>query len=546
MRAAAMLVLVVLAVVPLAAAAAQFGSDSTLEANDPILLDGRADSAYVAGVVGFVSSKADTPVSLHLKADEVGLNETTYDPGSCPSGTPLAQPACVGTAPASKTDTLRDAVLTVDAASSAYKVAVSNNRTQGTPSASFGAPGSLVATTGPSSVLGTNAAADHLSPYEADWSGSTARAPGEPFYAADPDAPKLSTTSGGSVSAGQGLRVLLQGVKVHVTGTSAAGQRVDETLDLASSDSKVHFLVVDASGADLAAQSSAPFTGYGLAIADVHGSAQLTKVSGHATVDGHPVDYNTNSDAVLPGPISLGIVKVKPGDTARIVFTLSSTLRVIAPHPDATRQNTAALVAAGAGGAAGAGLLAGLIYFWPRLRFALTALMLPLYSRIERTEVLEHTKRDEIYELIRATPGIHAHEIGEKALIGWGTTVYHLKLLESHGLVVSKKSGRYKRFFVNTGEYTKKKDVYGALRNETAKRVAEFIVEHPGSSQKELCAAVGIQPSLASWHVEKLEGVGLVKRVKDGRQVRYFAGPAWGDLNVQVTPSGGADTPAET
>ena len=41
------------------------------------------------------------------------------------------------------------------------------------------------------------------------------------------------------------------------------------------------------------------------------------------------------------------------------------------------------------------------------------------------------------------------------------------------------------------------------------------------------------------------EGVGLVKRVKDGRQVRYFAGPAWAELNVQITPSG-ADTPAET
>ncbi|HWH08432.1 MAG TPA: MarR family transcriptional regulator, partial [Candidatus Thermoplasmatota archaeon] len=180
------------------------------------------------------------------------------------------------------------------------------------------------------------------------------------------------------------------------------------------------------------------------------------------------------------------------------------------------------------------------------LKLAATLLVLPLYTRIERTAVLEHEKRDEIYELIRTQPGIHAHEIGERAQIGWGTTVYHLKLLEQHSLVVSKKSGRYKRFFVNTGEYTKKKDAYGALRNDTAKAVADFIVNHPGCSQKELCAALGIQPSLASWHVDKLEGVELVKRVKDGRQVRYFAGPAWESLNVRIDPRGGADTPAET
>jgi len=38
-----------------------------------------------------------------------------------------------------------------------------------------------------------------------------------------------------------------------------------------------------------------------------------------------------------------------------------------------------------------------------------------------------------------------------------------------------------------------------------------------------------------------------VKRVKDGRMVRYFAGPAWADLNVRVDPMApGADTPVET
>ena len=34
--------------------------------------------------------------------------------------------------------------------------------------------------------------------------------------------------------------------------------------------------------------------------------------------------------------------------------------------------------------------------------------------------------------------------------------------------------------------------------------------------------------------------------VKDGRMVRYFAGPAWADLNVRVAPLGGGDTPVET
>jgi len=536
-------VLAALLVLPVASAAPV---GSSLEADDPILLTGRTDSGYTPGVVSFVASRPDDALTLTVSARELSYNATTYTPADCPA-TPVPTGTCAPDVQ-SRGDTLRDATVTLVARTSAYKLAVTNDRAQSEASPSFGAPGPLVATTGASTILGANPEADHLSPYEPDWSSSTERLAGEPFYNAAALSVKLSAT-GGTLSAGGGFRALLQGLKVHVEGVSlATGKPVALDLDTATGDDgPVKFLVLEATDGRLAAQSDAPFAGYGASLVDVHGAAQLTRANGTAELGGQSFT-GALGDVTLQGPFEMVMGKAKAGNPPRITFGVSERLRVLdqVPPPAEDKPNPGALVAAGAAGAGGAGLLAAMLYFWPRLKFGLTALLLPLYTRIERTEVLEHQKRDEIYELIRASPGIHAHEIGERATIGWGTTVYHLKLLENHGLVVSKKSGRYKRFFVNTGEYTKKKDVYGALRNETAKNVAQFIVDHPGCSQKELCAAVGIQPSLASWHVEKLEGVGLVKRVKDGRQVRYFAGPAWSDLNVRVDPSGGADGVAET
>jgi DNA-binding transcriptional ArsR family regulator len=340
---------------------------------------------------------------------------------------------------------------------------------------------------------------------------------------------------------------------VRVSGTKADGKEFNEVYDTTweGDAGPWRALVIEVAGGDLQATSSAPFMGFAPAdqrpITDVHARAAFTDATGTISHnDGAGDDAYAGSSVKLDGPLSLRLDKVAGG---RLTYTLSDGLQLgaLADTPEKDKPSPpAALAAAGAAGAGGAGLLIALAYFWPRLKFAWMVAFLPMYTRIERDAVLEHDKRDELYELIRGAPGIHAHEIGEKAHIGWGTTVYHLKLLENHGLIVSKKTGRYKRFFVNTGEYTKKKDLYGALRNETAKAVADHIVNHPGTTQKEMCAALSIQPSLASWHVEKLESVELVKRVKDGRMVRYFAGPAWSELNVRVDPVGGADAPAET
>jgi predicted transcriptional regulator len=176
-------------------------------------------------------------------------------------------------------------------------------------------------------------------------------------------------------------------------------------------------------------------------------------------------------------------------------------------------------------------VLGGLMaWFWPALKFAIA----PLYTRIPTDAVLMHGARENIYRLIREEPGIHAHEVADRLQLGWGTTVYHLKLLERNHLIVSRHEGRYKRFFITGDQHLQHQDAVALLRNATSRSIAGAVAAQPGLIQKQVCQALGLSPSLASWHLQRLEGAGVVKAERQGRVVRYEPGPAWQALQVMA------------
>jgi predicted transcriptional regulator len=52
--------------------------------------------------------------------------------------------------------------------------------------------------------------------------------------------------------------------------------------------------------------------------------------------------------------------------------------------------------------------------------------------------------------------------------------------------------------------------------------VARFIQEHPGAIQKHICQAMGIQASVAHWHVRRLQEAHIIDAIRQGRTVSYF------------------------
>lgn len=160
----------------------------------------------------------------------------------------------------------------------------------------------------------------------------------------------------------------------------------------------------------------------------------------------------------------------------------------------------------------------------------------PLYSRISRSELLENETRADLYETVRANPGLSMQELAEEAKVGWGTVVYHLERLEKNDFVVSRKEGKSRRFFPQGSHDEVDRERLSLLQRDTPRGLLEHLCQHPGTNQKELADALGVAPSTVHKYVKRLQEVDLVVDQRAGREVHYYPGTAATDA-LDATPS---------
>lgn len=158
------------------------------------------------------------------------------------------------------------------------------------------------------------------------------------------------------------------------------------------------------------------------------------------------------------------------------------------------------------------------------LRRFVTLLLAPLAARLEPSKLLDDDTRQRIYETVRAEPGINLRGLADELELAWGTLLHHLHKMEKAHLVVSRRYGKYRRYFINGSTYSKEEQArLAALSTPSTARVAEYILEHPGATQAQVGEALGVTPSTVLWHARRLKKVGLVEQVREGRYVKYFA-----------------------
>lgn len=145
-----------------------------------------------------------------------------------------------------------------------------------------------------------------------------------------------------------------------------------------------------------------------------------------------------------------------------------------------------------------------------------------LYAKVARSEVFENQVRERIFEAIRTTPGIAATDLARHANVAWGTTIYHLDVLEQTSMVTSIREGRHRRYFLNGAPLDGTKQSVAILQNRVTAEVVERIRTAPGATQKELASATRMSPQALHWHLTRLVGAGLVRKEREGRVVRHF------------------------
>lgn len=209
-----------------------------------------------------------------------------------------------------------------------------------------------------------------------------------------------------------------------------------------------------------------------------------------------------------------------------ILGLLTAFAQFLLAYKPATLDPTAyaALVAAATGAVAFAGQAS---VWWTGRKLASLLPAIPLFSRIEKDELLENGRRARLFEFIRHNPGARLGEISKALGLPWGSTLHHLRKLRSERLVTFKQTGHHKCYFINgSGLSEHQMTAVSVLKGDTLQRIARFIEAHPRTNLKDLASAMQISSPLAAFHVRKLEIAGLVVKQRDGKEIRLeMAGP---------------------
>lgn len=189
------------------------------------------------------------------------------------------------------------------------------------------------------------------------------------------------------------------------------------------------------------------------------------------------------------------------------------------PKPQKEEENDLIpIIAIISSGLLGAAAIIGLV---DNNKYAFATMIIPLYHRVGRDEMLDNEIRGMVYGYIVANPGVNYTGIKDALNMPNGTLAYHLKVLQRTGLVVSIRDGPYRLF------YTKAmKPINGTKRtpNRTQLKIVDLIEEHPGQTQKDLAKALGLTQAAISYNLKTLEKEGVVKSI--GRKnIKYILAP---------------------
>jgi predicted transcriptional regulator len=137
-------------------------------------------------------------------------------------------------------------------------------------------------------------------------------------------------------------------------------------------------------------------------------------------------------------------------------------------------------------------------------------LLVPLYSRISREEVLENETRGNIYRLISGSPGLDLLSIKNALGLSNGVIAHHIHTLEREKYLRSVRDGRYRRFFVNGTKVE--------LTNSVELAILREIEGSPAINQSQIAKNLGISRQALNYHIRKLVKNGSIVTEKSGRE----------------------------
>lgn len=152
------------------------------------------------------------------------------------------------------------------------------------------------------------------------------------------------------------------------------------------------------------------------------------------------------------------------------------------------------------------------------------ALVVVLYTRLRRSDVLSHPKRAAIANAVRTSPGLALREILDATGFKKGVASYHTDVLARAGVLARIESGGFTRFFLAGSDDHLRFAAQAVMLSAGAEaRVLSLARAEPGLHAAEIARRLGVSRPAVHRVLAKLEERGLAERRRDGARVRVFA-----------------------
>ncbi|WP_455392308.1 winged helix-turn-helix transcriptional regulator [[Eubacterium] cellulosolvens] len=138
----------------------------------------------------------------------------------------------------------------------------------------------------------------------------------------------------------------------------------------------------------------------------------------------------------------------------------------------------------------------------------------PLYSKLNSSDIVSNNSRENILNLITSTPGITLGSITRKLKLRNGTAMHHLRILEREGYIKSKKTGKFRRYYILGTK--------ASGFNEIQDRIISKVQEEPGISQSEIARELSLSRQLVNYHMQDLVTSDVIYLEKLGNRSYCF------------------------
>lgn len=136
--------------------------------------------------------------------------------------------------------------------------------------------------------------------------------------------------------------------------------------------------------------------------------------------------------------------------------------------------------------------------------------------------ILMNQTRLNIFQYLCNYPCAHLRGISRDLEIATPTATWHLKKMIDAGLITEKKVGKSTLFYPSDLIEDEDVAVLALLSTDRARLVFLHTQQKPGETQKELYGALRISHQSVRWYASKLEELGMISSVEDGKYKRYY------------------------